>query len=90
MSEDIKKQMQTRIKCNPKFAFQVNNSTDVAGLAVLLLFVIYCFKEILQEAFMLCPLLSETCMSDILKAVSDCFKMEDVSWRLCIGISVQT
>jgi hypothetical protein len=91
MSEDIKEELQTRIKCSPKFAFQVDNSTDVAGLAVLLLFVRHCFEEIAQEQFMFYPLLSETCTtSDIFKAVNDCFKMEDVSRRNCIGICTDT
>jgi hypothetical protein len=91
MSEDIKEQLQTKIKQSPKFAFQVDNSTDVTGLAVLLLFVRYCFEELAQEEFMFCSLFSETCTTnDVFKAVSDCFKMEDVSWRNCVGICTDT
>jgi hypothetical protein len=37
MSEDVKKQLLTRIKFSPKFAFQIDESTDVAGLAQLYL-----------------------------------------------------
>jgi hypothetical protein len=36
MSEDIKEQLLTRIKCSPKFAHQFDESRDVAGLAQLL------------------------------------------------------
>jgi hypothetical protein len=36
MSEDIKEQLLTRIKCGPKFALQIDDSTNVAGLAQLL------------------------------------------------------
>jgi tetrahydromethanopterin S-methyltransferase subunit F len=36
MSEDIKEQLLTRIKRSPKFALQVDESTDVAGLGKLL------------------------------------------------------
>jgi hypothetical protein len=91
MPEDTKEQLHTRIKCSPKFAFQINNSTDVAGLAVLLLFR-YCIKEIAQGEYMLCPLLSETCtsMCDTFKAVCDCFKMEDFSWINCVSICTDT
>jgi hypothetical protein len=39
MSKDIKEQPLTRIKCSPKFALQIDESTDVAGLAQLLVFV---------------------------------------------------
>jgi hypothetical protein len=33
VSEDIKEQLLTRIKCSPKLALQIDESTDVAGLA---------------------------------------------------------
>jgi hypothetical protein len=36
MSKDIKEQLLTRIKCSPKFALQIDESTDDAGLAQLL------------------------------------------------------
>jgi hypothetical protein len=39
LSEDIKKQLQIRIECNPKFDLQIDESTDVAGLAQLLVFL---------------------------------------------------
>jgi hypothetical protein len=44
MSEDIKEQLLTRIKCSPKFALQIDKSPD-DGLPQLLLFVRYCFEE---------------------------------------------
>jgi tetrahydromethanopterin S-methyltransferase subunit F len=37
VSEDIKEQLLTRFKCSPIFALQIDESTDVAGLAQLLL-----------------------------------------------------
>jgi hypothetical protein len=45
ISEDIKEQLLTRIKCSPKLALQTDKSTDVAGLAQLLVFVRYCLKK---------------------------------------------
>jgi hypothetical protein len=39
MSEDIKEQLLTQIKCSPKFSLQIIESTDVAGLPQLLVFV---------------------------------------------------
>jgi hypothetical protein len=45
MSEDVKEQLLTRIKCSPKFALQIDELRDVAGLAQLLVFVRYCFEE---------------------------------------------
>jgi hypothetical protein len=81
MSEDIKEQLLTRIKCSPIFALQIYESTDVAGLAQLLELVRYCFEEHIQKEFMFCLPLSERCTgSGIFKAVNDCFTAEDVSW----------
>jgi hypothetical protein len=45
MPEDIKEQLLTRIKSSPKLALQINESTDIAGLPQLLVFVRYCFEE---------------------------------------------
>jgi hypothetical protein len=38
--KDIKEQLLTRIKCNPKSALQIDESTDIAGLAQPLYFQI--------------------------------------------------
>jgi hypothetical protein len=87
ISEDIKGQLLTRIKCSPEFAPQIDESTDVAGFAQLLVFVRYCFEENIQEEFVFClPLLERFAVSDILKAVNDYFTAEDISWANCVGI----
>jgi hypothetical protein len=87
MSEDIKEQLLTRIKCSPKFALQIDESTDVAGLAQPLVFVRYCFEENTQEEFMFCLPFSERCTgSDIFKAVNDYFTAEDIFWVNCFDI----
>jgi hypothetical protein len=87
MSEDIKEQLLTGIKWSPEPALQIDDTTDVAGLAQLLVFVRYCFEENIQEDFMFCLPLSEKCTgSDIFKAVNDCFAAEDISWANCVGI----
>jgi hypothetical protein len=46
--EDIRKQLLTVTRCSPEFALQIE-STDVAVLAQLLVFVRYCFEENIQE-----------------------------------------
>jgi hypothetical protein len=87
MSEDIKEQLLVRIKCSPKFALHIDESTDVAELAQLLVFVRYCFEENIQEEFMFCLPLSERCTgSDIFKAVNDHFTAEDISWANYVDI----
>jgi hypothetical protein len=77
ISEDIKEQLLTRIKCSPKFGLQIDESTDVAGLAKPLVFVRYCFEENIQEKFMFClPLSDRRTGSDVFKAVNDYFTAE--------------
>jgi hypothetical protein len=74
MSEDIKEQLLVKIKRSPKSALQIYESTDVAGLAQLLVLVRHCFEQNIQEDFMFCLPLSERCTeSDIFKAVNDHF-----------------
>jgi hypothetical protein len=90
MSEHIKEQLLTRIKCSPKFALQIDESTDVAGLAQLLVFVRYFFEDNTQEAVMFCLPLSERCTgSDIFKAVNDYFTAE-IFLGQTASVSVQT
>jgi hypothetical protein len=85
MSEDIEEQLLARIKCSPKFAFQMDESTDV-GLAQLLVFVRFCIERNIQELFMFCLPFSERCTgSDIFKAMNDYFTAEDISWANCVG-----
>jgi hypothetical protein len=86
MSEDIKEQLLIRIKCSPKSALQIDESTDVAGLGQLLVLVRYCFEGNIQEEFMFCGPLSERCTeSDIFKAVNDHFTA-DIPLANCVGI----
>jgi hypothetical protein len=90
MSEDIKEQLLTRIKYSPKSALQIDESTDVAGLAQLLVFVRYCSEKNIQEEFMFCGPLSKRCTgSDIFKAVNDHFIAEDISWANYVGICTE-
>jgi hypothetical protein len=79
--------MLTRIKHSPKFALQIDESTDVAGSAQLLVYVRYCFEENTQETFMFClPLSERRTRSEIFKAVNDYFTAEDIPWANCVGI----
>jgi hypothetical protein len=54
VSKDIKEQLLTRIKCSPKCPLQIDESTDAAGSAQLLVFVRYCFEENIQGVFVFC------------------------------------
>jgi hypothetical protein len=80
-------ELQTRVKCSPKFALQIDDSTHVARLAQLLQFVRHYFEENIQQEFIFCLLLSEGfTRNDLFKAVNDYFTEGDVSWSNFIGI----
>jgi hypothetical protein len=83
VSEDIKEKLQT-IKCSPKFALQIDESTDVAELAQLLVFVRYRFEENIWKEFMFCGPLSGRCTwRDIFEAVNDYFAAQDMLKTSC-------
>ena len=42
MSDDIEQQLLERIKSSPYYAIQIDESTDVSNIALLLVFVRYC------------------------------------------------
>jgi hypothetical protein len=62
VSGDITEQFLTRIKSSPKFGLQIVESTDVARLAQVLVFVRYSFEENIQKEFMSCLMLSDRCI----------------------------
>jgi hypothetical protein len=66
--------LQARAIRSPELSLQIDESADV-GLAPLLLFVRYCFKEIAQEEFVFSLPLSERCA----RQMNDCFTAEDIS-----------
>jgi hypothetical protein len=52
VSEDIKEQLQTRIKRSPKLVLQIDESKYAAGLTLVLVFARYYFKGNIHEKFM--------------------------------------
>jgi hypothetical protein len=46
MSEEIKKELLTQVKCSPKFAIQIDESTDTAGLPQPLVFIRHSISSI--------------------------------------------
>jgi hypothetical protein len=49
LSTDIEKELVSRLKCCFAFSLQIDESTDVLGLAVLLVFVRYLFQNEIEE-----------------------------------------
>jgi hypothetical protein len=90
VSEDIKEQLLSRIKRSPKFDLQIDESTDVAGLAQLLVFVTYCFEENIQEEFMFCLSLSERCTGNDIFKEMNAISQQKIFLGKTASASVQT
>jgi hypothetical protein len=73
LSDDIKKQRMTRRKCGPEFAFQIDESTDVAHLPQLCLSDTVSKKTSRKSSRSVCRFQTDV------QAVSDCFTADDVS-----------
>ncbi|XP_064113661.1 zinc finger BED domain-containing protein 5-like [Macrobrachium nipponense] len=76
------------IKTSPVgFTIQLDESTDVAGLAVLLVFVRYVSDESVHEDLLLCQALETTTRGeDIFKILDTYFTKNDLSWVLGIAV----
>ena len=69
LAGDVKATLLSRRKCI-KFSLQMDESTDVAGLAILIVFVRYQYLESFQEDLLLYkPLPTNTSGADIFKLI---------------------
>ncbi|XP_050054124.1 zinc finger BED domain-containing protein 5-like [Aphis gossypii] len=80
ISDHIKSELISRLKCN-NFSLQMDESTDVSGLAVLLVFVRYKYQTSLEEDLLLCqPLSTYTTGYEIFKMLNTFFETEGLTW----------
>lgn len=86
LSEFVKTELFSRLKSR-EFALQMDESTDVAGLAVLLVFVRYEFERSIEEDLLICEALeSNTTGAEIFNLVNKYFVENDISWDNCIDV----
>lgn len=79
MSSDIRSQITGEIKAAPLglFSIQVDESTDVASCAQLMVFVRYIHNETFKEEFLFCqPLESRTRGIDVFQKANNYFEAE--------------
>jgi len=70
-----------------KFSLQLDESTDVAGLAVMMTFVRYEFSGIFHEDILFCkPLPSSTSGSEIFSMLDAFFIENSIPWNNCIDV----
>ncbi|KAL1270838.1 hypothetical protein QQF64_029854 [Cirrhinus molitorella] len=87
ISADILSQLISRIKNSEFFSLQVDESTDVANLSNLLVYVRYLFENTVHEDFLFCcPLATHSTGEDIFNLMDSFFRVNEIDWALCVGI----
>ncbi|XP_068219693.1 zinc finger BED domain-containing protein 5-like [Palaemon carinicauda] len=87
MSADIEETVCTSVKEIEMFALQVDESTDIGGMAQLLVFVRYMHDVKIVKQFFCCKELKETTTgNDIFTTLSEFLKSVGLTWQSCVGI----
>lgn len=69
------------------FAMQLDESTDVAGLSILLVFVRYPFGGSIEEDLFICaPLETNTTGEEIFKVIDNYMNVHNIHWNKCVDV----
>ena len=89
MADNIKSQVLLKITSSQLFAIQLDESTDVANLSQLLVFVRYLnnVDHKIEEEFLFCkPLETTSKGTDVMKLVTQYFESNYLNWKNLIGV----
>uniref|UniRef100_A0A8C5FLG9 HAT C-terminal dimerisation domain-containing protein n=1 Tax=Gadus morhua TaxID=8049 RepID=A0A8C5FLG9_GADMO len=87
MSENVIQTLVERIKDSPYFSIQLDETTDVADLANLLVFVRYEYEKATHEDFLFCQSLqTRTTAEHIFQLVNALFQETGLDWKKCVGV----
>ena len=85
----MKATLLSRIK-STKFLLQMDESMDVARLAILIVFVRYQYLESFQEDLLLCKLLpTNTSGAGIFRSIDDFFTVSSIPWDNCVDVCIE-
>ena len=88
LASEVKKILIQRIQKSKFFAIQLDESTDVANFAQLMMYVRYEYEQAIEEEFLFCESLSgRTTADEIFKKVNDFVVSNGLNWENCVGIS---
>ncbi|CAG4987123.1 unnamed protein product [Parnassius apollo] len=87
ISDHIQDELISRLKTSEMFAMQLDESTDVVGLSILLVFVRYPFGGSIEEDLFLCtPLETNTTGEEIFKVIDSYMTKHHIDWNKCIDV----
>ncbi|XP_022597516.1 zinc finger BED domain-containing protein 5-like [Seriola dumerili] len=87
MAADVKEQVLDTICESPFFSIQLDESTDVANCAQLMVYVRFIKELSAQEEFLFChPLMARTTAAEIFRALNDFIQEHHIDWSRCCGI----
>uniref|UniRef100_A0A671KM04 DUF4371 domain-containing protein n=1 Tax=Sinocyclocheilus anshuiensis TaxID=1608454 RepID=A0A671KM04_9TELE len=87
MSDDTECQLVERIKASPYFAIQLDESTDISNVMLLLVFVRYCTDSNLCEDLLFCKELpTRTVADNVMHCLDEYFTEKGLDWKYCSGI----
>ena len=89
LSENILSQVVSKIQKSMfgSFAIQLDETTDVANLAELCVYVRYVHERHLEDEFLLCsPLTTRTIAKEIFNFVNKFFDEHNLKWKHVIGV----
>ncbi|GFV85588.1 zinc finger BED domain-containing protein 5 [Trichonephila clavipes] len=82
----VKQELVTRLQ-KARFVLQIDESTDVAGLAILLVIVRYPYENSFEEDMLMCsPLPTNTTGEEIFNKINIFFEENNLSWNDCIDV----
>ncbi|XP_060790841.1 zinc finger BED domain-containing protein 5-like [Neoarius graeffei] len=87
MAYDVKEQVINCVRQSPIHAIQLDESTDVAHCAQLMVYVRFINEQRVHEDFLFCvPLPARTTADEIFKALNEFYQNEGLEWSRCYGI----
>lgn len=86
-SDNIENELIRRIKLSPYFSLQLDESTDISSLAVLLVFVRYIYNNEIHEDILICDDLdTNTSGSAIFEKINSFFLAHKLDWRKVVDV----
>ncbi|GFS73616.1 zinc finger BED domain-containing protein 5 [Trichonephila clavipes] len=82
----VKQELVTRLQ-KARFVLQIDESTDVAGLAILLVIVRYPYENSFEDDMLMCsPLPTNTTGEEIFNKINRFFEENNLSWNDCVDV----